>query len=125
MKVDYAKNRDEILLEKASSILSHTIPEQKVDAMKDYHRVIQILRRGSAWEFSPILSQLEMLYMFPGRKLHNSMIKNLSNFLEETKENRINQLIEKQRNLSGLGEVTTSKAWPWILGLLLVIYLWR
>jgi hypothetical protein len=125
MKVDHAKDHNEKLLEKAADVLSHTIPEQKVDAMKDYHQVILLLEKGSDWRFKPILSRLQILYMFPNRKQHNIMIKDLHGLLEEIKENRINQLIEKQRNLGHFDAIGVSTTWPLFLVVLLTVWLWR
>jgi len=103
MKVDHAKEANERLLERVTDILSHTIPEQKIDAMKDYHKVIRTLEKGTDWRFKPIIANLQMLYMFPGRKLHNSVVVELHDLLEEVREKRINQVIENQRK-KGLGE---------------------
>lgn len=128
MKVDHAKEANEKLLEKAVEVLSRTIPEQKVDAMKDYHKVTRTLEKGTDWRFKPILAKLQMLYMYPGRKLHNAMIVELHKLLEEVREKRINQMIENQRN-KDLGDtsVTTSKVasnWPLLLILGVIILTW-
>lgn len=128
MKVDHAKEANEKLLEKAVEVLSHTIPEQKVDAMKDYHKVMRTLERGDDWRFKPILAKLQMLYMYPGRKLHNEMIVELHELLEELREKRINQMIENQRK-KDLGEVSLSSgkvasSWPLLLLLGVVVLTW-
>lgn len=106
MKVDHTKELNEKLLEQAVEVLSHTIPEQKIDAMKDYHKVIRTLERGNDWRFKPIIAKLQMLYMYPGRKLHNSMVVELHELLEEVREKRINQMIENQRK-KDLGDLPT------------------
>jgi len=109
MKVDHAKQTQEKLLEQAVAILSHTIPEQKVDAIGEYHRVIQILKKGNDWKIQPILTQLQMLYMYPGRNLHNEMLSDLHDLLEEVREDRINKVIEKQQSLNGYGDGVSTK----------------
>lgn len=116
MKVDYAKDSNEKLIDRAAEILASTIPEQKVDAMKDYHKVIILLKKGDTWRFKPIIEKLDLLYIYPGRKLHNSMIVELHELREEMQEKRINQVIDKQRKKdSRLGQITSgSNALPWL-----------
>ena len=120
MKVDHTKDHNEKLLDQAAAILSHTIPEQQVDAMGDYHKVLLLLEKGDNWRLKPIITRLQMLYLFPSRKLHNAMIQELHDLLEEIKENRINQMIEKQRkrDLGGI-DFSPSKSPLWLCLILL------
>lgn len=125
MKVDHAKSQNERLYEQAASVIAHTIPEQKVDAMKDYHKIIRILKKADDWRLKPIIANLEMLYMYPSRKLHNGVVVDINDLLEETREKRINDMIEKQRSLSGYGEMGSSRGMWLIAGIVALILFWR
>lgn len=114
MKVDHAKDSNEKLIDQAADILSHTIPEQKVDAMKDYHKIIRVLKKGDTWRFGPIIEKLELLYIYPGRKLHNAMIVELHELREEMQEKRINQVIDKQRKKDNLGQAPADQPLSWL-----------
>lgn len=125
MKVDHAKSQNERLLEQASSIIAHTIPEQKVDAMKDYHKILRVLKKVDDWRLKPIIEQVELLYMYPSRKLHNSVVIEVNELLEETREKRINDMIARQRSLGNFSDAGAAKWWPLVVVFVGIWLLWR
>jgi hypothetical protein len=125
MKVDHAKSQNERLLEQASSIIARTIPEQKVDAMKDYHKILRVLKKIDDWRLKPIIEQVELLYMYPSRKLHNSVVVEVNELLEETREKRINDMIARQRSLGGFADASATKWWPLIAIFAGIWLIWR
>lgn len=129
MKVDHAKDINEKIIDQAVTVLASTIPEQKIDAMKDYHKVIGLLKNGTDWQFKPIISKLELLYMYPGRKLHNKMIIDMHELRESMQEQRIDKIIENQSKKNSLEGVELGNGFKQLLIPLLLLFalssLWR
>jgi len=107
MKVDHAKDLNEKLVEQAIAILSNTIPEQKYDAMRDYFAIKQILQKGTDWRLQPIIKQINILYIYPGRKLHNKLIEEIHTLRDAMQEKRIDSLINSHQTLEGLSTGST------------------
>lgn len=94
MKVDALKSSDELLIGKTLDLLSSAIPEQRGDALQYYFEAIQTLKNVNTWEVKPIIPKLNMLYMYPGRKLHNKIIKELHLIYEKLQEARIDKTLQ-------------------------------
>jgi len=96
MKTDTLKSSDELLISKSLALLSSAIPEQRSDALQYYFEAIQTLKKVNTWEVKPVIEKLNMLYMYPGRKLHNKSIKELHLIYEKLQEARIDKTLQSK-----------------------------
>lgn len=106
MKTDFDdyKTKLEKRTDSAISILSHTYPEQKADAMEDYMKVLVMYKSIHDWRAQPIRNLLNALYVYPNRKQHNELLTEVHNLKEELHEERISKTLAAKAAKTQLGE---------------------
>lgn len=106
MKTDFDdyKTKLEKRTDSAISILSHTYPEQKTDAMEDYMKVLVMYKPIDDWRVQPIRNLLDKLYVYPNRKQHNELLSLVHELKEELHEERISKTLANSAAKTQLGE---------------------
>jgi hypothetical protein len=126
MKTDFDKYKTKLekRTDSAISILSHTYPEQKSDAMQDYMKVLVMYKFSKDWRVQPIRNLLDALYVYPNRKQHNELLTQVHELKEELHEERISKTLAAdpkkvgKQQLGGERKLTINYK---LIGLLLLI----
>lgn len=120
VEFDNLKSNDEEKIERATRILSHTIPEQIEDAMEDYLTALSLVRDIKDWRIQPVVNLLERLYIYPQRYEHSKLIKEINNLKDDLLEERIQRALSGKKaskhaqKFLGDGRLSKYPLWWWV-----------